>query len=434
MDLSLRPRWQHGMHGFHARPCRRLPNHPFPARAPITRLLPLLLPVLLTTTSPLAAAPAERFWQRLQVHGFASQAAVQSTENRWFGDSPATSFDFTEIGLNASLRLTPDLLLAGQVLSRRAGATDDGTPALDYGLLDFSLIARPTQRLGVRLGRIKNPLGLYNETRDVPFTRPGIFLPQVVYQDRVRNLILSTDGVMLYGERAEVPGTLSLTLGYGRAVIDQNVEWSFLNFDFPGTLEVAANTRLASLWYTGNNERLRLGLSAAQLGFGFRPNRAAALTLDAGDIDVTLWIASAQYNAERWTLSAEYARQHLEWRGFGPMLGDFAVSPEGFYVQSAYRLRPQLEWMLRAENGVADRDDRSGARFARASGGTAPPQFGFTRALTTGLRWDITPRWMLRAEYSYNDGTYVLSQRENPDLLGQERYWNLFSLLLAVRF
>ena len=31
--------------------------------------------------------------------------------------------------------------------------------------------------MGIRLGRMKTPLGFYNDTLDVPFTRPSILLP-----------------------------------------------------------------------------------------------------------------------------------------------------------------------------------------------------------------------------------------------------------------
>ena len=104
----------------------------------------------------------------------------------------------------------------------------DGTPSLDYGLIDLTLNETDTRLLGVRLGRLKNPLGLYNETRDVPFTRPSVFLPQSVYFDKVRNLILSTDGLMFYGDYRTRYGNFSLTLGGGQAVTDVNLEWVFL--------------------------------------------------------------------------------------------------------------------------------------------------------------------------------------------------------------
>jgi hypothetical protein len=63
-----------------------------------------------------------------------------------------------------------------------------------------------------------------------------------------------------------------------------------------------------------------------------------------------------------------------------------------------------------------------------------PRHAGFSKIFTVGMRWDINPQWMLRAEYAYNDGTFILSGRENPDYRDHQRYWNLFALQAAFRF
>lgn len=383
---------------------------------------------------PLTAAPADNFWDRVQVHGFASQAVVYTTNNRWFGDSTSGSLDFTELGLNGSLRATPGLLVSAQVLSRRAGDMYDGAPALDYGLIDWTPVANPRWRAGIRVGRLKNPIGLYNETRDVPFTRPSIFMPQVVYFDRVRNLVLSTDGAMVYVDHSLPTGRLSLTLGTGRAVTDTNVEWVYFDEDYPGRFAPRTNAWLWRLWYTSNNERWQLGLSGAAMQLGFTPNRAAPLTLAPGFLDMIYGVASVQYNAERWSISSEFALEPIRWRDLGPLQPDREAMAETWYIAGTWRLRPRLEWMLRLEQGVADRADRSGNRAAGLAGGWFDGSALRTRTLTTGLRWDINNNWMLRAEYSYQDGTFILSTRENQDLGDQVGHWNLFALLLAVRF
>lgn len=398
------------------------------------RLPHVVAAVVLLAAGGASARDADPWWQSFQLHGFADQALVYTSENRWFGDSPDLSFDFTEIGLNASVRPLPNLLLAGQVLSRRAGDMYDGSPVLDYGLLDLTLASSAARRLGLRLGRMKNPLGLYNETRDVPFTRPGIFLPQVVYFDRVRNLVLSTDGAMLYGELYTDAGNLALTLGSGRSVIDENVEWAYLSRDFDGDVEPDNNTWLASLWYTTQAERLKLGLSGATLRIAFDPDMGSPFTLEPGTTELIYGIASFQYNAADWTLSAEYVLEPLEWRDYGPALPDQDATGEGWYLQGTYRLRRNLELMLRYEEGFGDADDRSGRRLETRTGGLLPRHAGFSKILTAGVRWDINAQWMLRAEYAYNDGTFILSGRENPDYRDQQRYWNLFSLQAAFRF
>jgi hypothetical protein len=371
-------------------------------------------------------------WERLQIHGFASQGVVQTSDNNWFGDSPNTSFDFTEIGLNASLQLDPKILLSAQILARRAGEMYDGAPSLDYALGDFTFVSSTDRRFGARLGRIKNPLGLYNETRDVPFTRPTIFLPQVVYFDKVRNLFLSSDGAMLYADHFGSKGNLSVVAGGGQPVIDNNVEWAYLAGNSPGELEPDGITWIGSLWYTMPDERFKFGLSGATGRLSFDQN--AFSVLGPGKFDFSTWIASIQYNSEKFTLSAEYARNPAEWKDFGPFFPLERQTAEGYYLQGAYRLLPDLQFTLRYEEGYADRDDRSGKRASALTGGVTPPFDWYSKILTAGLRWDILPNLMVEIDYSRHRGTFVLSSRENPDPSQLEEEWDMFAAQMSLRF
>ncbi|HEY6044421.1 MAG TPA: hypothetical protein VIU43_05945, partial [Nitrosospira sp.] len=139
--------------------------------------------------------------QNLQIHGFASQSWLKSSDNNVFGKSSSDSgsFDFREIGLNASMRPLNNLQFSVQGISRWAGKGSQGNIRLDYGFIDYTFLSRETGQLGIRLGRMKNPLGFYNDTRDVPFTRPTILLPQSIYFDRTRKLALAADGMHMYG-------------------------------------------------------------------------------------------------------------------------------------------------------------------------------------------------------------------------------------------
>jgi hypothetical protein len=139
----------------------------------------------------------------LQVHGFLSQGYILTSSNRVFGHSEGDgSVDFIEAGINASWTPLPRLQLAVQPLFRRAGAGHESDFELDFGLMDYALLSTEDKQLGIRLGRIKNPRGLYNDTRDVAFTRPSILLPESIYYDKLRELNVSADGAQVYGESA----------------------------------------------------------------------------------------------------------------------------------------------------------------------------------------------------------------------------------------
>lgn len=160
----------------------------------------------------------EQVLDTLQVHGFLSQALVITDDNNFFGHSSRDegSLEFTEVGLNVSLRPHQDVLVAAQVLSRRAGGDiSDAEPKLDYGLIDYQMISNQQRNFGVQLGRIKNPFGFYNQTRDVAFTRPSILLPQSIYFDRTRSMALTGDGVTFYLEERLNNGVLRGQVGLG---------------------------------------------------------------------------------------------------------------------------------------------------------------------------------------------------------------------------
>ena len=384
----------------------------------------LLAPV----PSVLAADPGSE----LQVHGFATQGYVNTTDNRFFGDSEDGSFEFTELGINASYKATPSVLLSGQLLSRNAGDMYDGSPTVDYALVDWNIANTEEYAYGIMLGRIKNTLGLYNDTRDVAFTRPSIFLPQQIYFDTVRNLLLSADGAHLYGRFYTDLGSVALNLGAGSNPVDQNVETSYLGADFPGGMDSDGVSFIARAEYETHDGAWRMALSGAKATLAFDSRYPSII--GSGEIDLLYWVASLQYNAERWALTAEYMEEPVDFDGFGDPVDDRDSTVQGYYLQGSYLIRNDLEWIIRYSEGFADKDDRSGRKMSANSGGWAPPHTFYQKDWVLGLRWDVTPNFMLRAEYQWSDGTWTLSRRENPVPGDTEKNWEMFSLLGSYRF
>lgn len=373
----------------------------------------------------------------LQIHGFASQAYITTSDNDVFGNSDkGGSFGLTEAGLNASVRPLPKLQLSAQVLSRRAGEGSTGSPRLDYGFLDYRVYSHEVNQFGIRVGRLKNPFGFYNDTRDVPFTRPSILLPQSIYFDRTRNLALSADSVQLYGETAVSNwGTISTQFGVILPIVnDKDTEKAVF---FPGmngdlTREVSYIGRGL---YETNDKRLRLAVSGIWLDAGYNPmanDRVAKQSVASGSLQFSPIYLSAQYNAERWTLTSEYALRHFMYKDFkNNALDSTDFFGESFYFQGEYRFTPKWEAILRYDVLFTDRDDRDGKRFAAATGGPADSRFA--KDITVGLRWNVTPQFMLRAEYHHVNGTGWLSTLDN--VRGStHQHWDLFAIQGSYRF
>jgi hypothetical protein len=177
---------------------------------------------------------------------------------------------------------------------------------------------------------------------------------------------------------------------------------------------------------------LRLGVSGLFSSTDYQPARVP-WDFEAGRVRINYIILSAQYNTEHWTLTSEYARLPLGWRDFGPNFPYRDMDGEGYYLQGTYRVRPNVELVLRYEEGFTDRGDRDGQQGSALSGGAVPPGDFYAHIWTLGVRWDVNPHLMLRADYQRHQGTYSLSSRENdPAQLVPD--WDLFALQIAVRF
>ena len=90
--------------------------------------------------------------------------------------------------------------------------------------------------------------------------------------------------------------------------------------------------------------------------------------------------------------------------------------------------------MFRLEEGFSDKNDRTGEKAAALSGGFLPAHSLYSKILTTGLRWDISPSIMVRAELQFHEGTFILSGRENENRANLVKDWNLISFLASYRF
>ena len=418
---------------------------------------------------------AIELFDNVQIHGFASQALILTSGNNLFGSSISNpSLDFTELGINGSWSPSPNLRLSMQVLSRRAGSWSDGTPVIDFGLLDYSHHFDQDYRLGIRAGRVRQPYGIYNDTRDVAFTRPSILLPQSIYLETVRDFSISGDGLLIYGESRKPWGNLTLELsgGYPRTGEVDN-QFAFSPERLPGSLEpnLSFDGRLNYQTYDGS---LRLALSGFYTSANYKPSNGnwiepitgkPRLEPKGGLFAFNSMLLSAQYNTENWTLTSEYSPHFFQGTGLNTLdnpFRNFNNFGQSYYFQAAYRFAPQWELMARYDAAYPNSHDQSGqateAKYQNlvnhsiANNPTVfdgyagavkaynlrlqlPPAYSqFAKTLTVGIRYDLTPTIMLRAEYNYINGTAWLPAQDNPRPAETAQYWNMFGFLVSLRF
>lgn len=138
-----------------------------------------------------------KVWDRtVQIHGFFSQGSVKTDQNNWLTmDTVEGSSEMTDMGLNMSSQVTDKFRLGAQVYDRNLGQLGQFHPSLDWGLVDY----RFTQWFGIRAGKVKTTLGLFNDSQDLDFLHVFALLPQGVYPTDLRDTTIGHTGGDVYG-------------------------------------------------------------------------------------------------------------------------------------------------------------------------------------------------------------------------------------------
>jgi hypothetical protein len=290
---------------------------------------------------PLAARAIDLGFGDFQAHGFLSQGYTYTSGNDFFGNSQGDgSLEFTELGMNVLGHPWPNLLVAVQGLYRDTGGSDDLGFRLDYANLDYSLPIGESLTLGVRAGRVKNPIGLYSEARDAIWTRPSVLLPQSIYFDslQLRSPQLGSDGGMLYGRWGL--GDHAFTAEF--LVSEGNLDTAR---DFITGLPGAQGSLSGRPFFFGRagyewrEGRFRLLFTAVDLDQDFDTTSRGVLP---GNVKIFAPIVSSQVNLEEWSFTAEYLPISFDRTGIFPVLPpdpvarDFLVNntSESYYLQA----------------------------------------------------------------------------------------------------
>ncbi len=370
----------------------------------------------------------------IHFHGFISQAIFHSYGNNIWGQSKdSLSADLTEMGLNVYYQYSRDLSFAAQGLYRRAGELtgSEGEASLDYALVNYTVFRNTDTRIGIMAGKIKNPIGIYNQTRDVSFTHPMIFLP-FAYFEKSRNILLSMTGGQVYAEHNTAWGDLSFSLNYGLS-LDKNLALLAVIQRNPATTgEFSPKYSFGTRFKYDFNKQYIFALSYYEIDLDYESeidNPFTGLNFSIQEF----WL-SLQYNAEKYSLTAEYKLGWSQLLGAKSAIPDTKNFSEFWYVQAEYRLLDNLAATLRYDQAVADVYDRTGNKIQNASGGFFPAHFMYNQDISIGLRWDINHDWMLKGEYHHLHGASDVSVFDNPNLNEIATDWGFYAMQISFSF
>jgi hypothetical protein len=159
----------------------------------------ILVAVMVSHVSRAITAQAQEFKlfdHEVQVHGWLSQGFVYTDQNNWLTMSTTSgSGAMTDMGLNMSAQVTDKFRVGAQVYDRNLGQLGQWHPLLDWAVADY----RFTQWFGIRGGKVKTMLGLYNDSQDQEFIHPFALLPQSVYPADLRDSAIAHTGGDVYG-------------------------------------------------------------------------------------------------------------------------------------------------------------------------------------------------------------------------------------------
>ncbi len=383
----------------------------------------------------------------VDIHGFASQGYLYSTKNNYLAMSQDGSAEFNEFGINFATDITNDLRLGMQIFARDLGDLGNDQLTLDWANADYHY----SDMAGVRIGKIKLPLGLYNESREIDLARTSVLLPQSVYIEKFRDAISSFIGIDLYGRLPAGPiGSFDYQVygGGNNFSDDSSVVQAFeepaattfpvlsQSFDFSDTtVKYLYGGQL--LWNTPV-PGLRMGASLFAISFSLEGTstvnffngtgtQTSVLPAMAEVPNLKVATASIEYTWRDLVLASEYLRLDADVDiDVGGTTTSQVLNWDGWYVSAAYRFTPWFELGASFSHYVTDRGD-----WSRSD----PRSHQEDAALSA--RFDVNEHWLIKLEGHGMQGAALVRRGDNLNDDGSESFdddWLFFAAKTTVNF
>jgi len=305
--------------------------------------------VYLSFQASLQAQEFKLLDRTVQVHGFVSQGFIYTNDNNWLTmNTSQGSAAFTEFGLNASTFLTDNLHIGAQVYDRNLGQLGQYHPSLDWAVVDY----RFKSWFGVRGGKVKTTLGLYNDTQDQDFLHTFALLPQSVYPTDLRDATIAHLGGDIYGSIffKHRLGDLSYTAYAGHRSDSIYSGYPYLlsqyaiSFKSFGGLQYGADLR-----WNSPVEGLLIGASRMNEDITATGSAINPLDLSAGFVPYlesskSDWTNQfyGEYTRGNVRIDSEYRRYFRDQWLFG-VTSEAVADIRGWYVAGAYRINKHFQ-------------------------------------------------------------------------------------------
>lgn len=349
----------------------------------------------------------------VQIGGFFSQGYIKSNGNNFPFEDKDGTWDFREMGVNVSTTVGSHLRLGAQGFAQRLGNYGEDTVRLDWAVADYNF----RQEIGVRVGRIKYPKGLYGEALDLDAIRPFIFLPTGIYNPILRDFFASFDGAMVYGTLGlGKAGSLDYKVFYGDISMNPDMGVAdFFNgsglFASPGPQKLGTDSvQGVSFDWSTPIAGLKIHASRSKLKGAFAEGKFAAMPV----LPINLMVnyvnyttVGAEYVRDNWTFAGEWFYQsgttHIEALPALNSNGDYGST--SYYASVARRF--QEKWEIGAYY--------SHAHNLYPSAGS-PSVANHLNDRVLSLRYDVNEHLIVKLELHSIEGRYnIFNTPKNPN-------------------
>ena len=353
----------------------------------------------------------------VETHAFVSQGFILTKSNNYLDQGTTQgSFQFSEVGVNLTKSITDRFRVGVQLFAQDLGPSGNYNIKADWFYLDY----RFNNLLGIRVGRVKIPFGLYNDVVDIDSARTSVLLPQSVYPEENRNYLLAQTGGEVYGYASlGRAGGLDYHAYGGTIYADVSSSsgspYSIQDFNVPYLVggRVMWDSPIDGLRLGGSVQSLRLDATL----LANSPLPSGVLLSSNIQIPAVLWVASAEYTAENFQVAAEYSRWYVGLNSSNPMFvpGTATVTSERGYLLATYRTNRWLQVGGYYSVLFPDVDDRNGRENVQHD-------------VAATLRFDLNDHWLLKLEGHFMIGTAGLDStlNNNVPLSSLDQAWGAF--------
>jgi len=365
---------------------------------------------------------------KVDMHGFLSQGYLLSSDNNYMAETEDGTFQFTEMGINLNYNLLRNLRVGGQLFAKDLGPFYDNEVEVDWVLLDYSI----ADWIGVRLGKLKAPLGFYNTIRDYDMLRVCTILPQSVYIELNRDSYSNLQGGEIYG-RYDVEwlglldwqvmvGTQRIPSDSGTNVrIQENAPLTNTSFEF--------NSDVGKKVFKINFDNM-FTLKGLTYQFVFMDVDEMVTegtfipTGEEVELDYNYFHAfthSVKFCVGDILLQYEYLKRNFKYGIAAIGVNNVRKEFEGWYVGLEYQLFDQLALGTYWSELYNDTDDKSNPRE-------------YNKALAFSLRYDLSDYCILKGEAHRMEGVGGTTDELLGDPPDFEKDWWLYALKVSFMF